>query len=256
MAESSTVKGAASPSFNELPTELRLAIWTFALPDEDAPELLFYGGPEDQQGPIMVNTGYPVLMHVCAESRAVALRETYLEYSRNAGMKIPRRRYRPDLDVQYINLRHDGQTLPAPGCKHVTGSGILQMHYQWLCSLETYTFAVPPEAVSGGTKETGLDRTTGRARPYMLPPPERGRRGGPRYRARVRLVGPKESLVDEAQKVIWDKIERHMHNVYKARCEIDPALDPENPRPQVRAGVFEMWMQDQEGVYGWHAPEY
>jgi hypothetical protein len=64
-------------SFNTLPTELRHAILDFALPD-DEPEVCLiwsmdkrYSEPTDDRfvrdmpGPLLVDTAFPVLMHVC-----------------------------------------------------------------------------------------------------------------------------------------------------------------------------------------------
>ncbi|KAK8031928.1 hypothetical protein PG990_001662 [Apiospora arundinis] len=275
MPASSTKKEAATfPSFMNLPKELRDEIWQYAMPEGDVPELLFYGGPEDDEAdggpPIMVNTGYPVLMHVCAESRALAQRATYFQYSRNADMKIPMRRFRPDLDVQYSGVLDEGHVPPAPGCRHVTGPGVTRMRYHWMCSFETYTHIVPPEAVAsgGGEGETRGDKASSSSSstavsitPWSLPLAwgHRSPIVGPRYRARVRFVGNgggsvESTLTDEREVARLRKMERHMHRIYEARCEIDPAMDPDNPRPRFRTGVLEMWLMDPDGGgCSWHA---
>ncbi|KAI1386724.1 uncharacterized protein F4822DRAFT_325203 [Hypoxylon trugodes] len=108
--------------FNNLPHELRLLIWEYALP-EDIPEVcipwpleevkLSYGPntsshiPTSQQPtylPFLVDTGFPKLMHVCHESREVTISHTRFRYSPIAGCPVPFRAFRPDLDILYITV--------------------------------------------------------------------------------------------------------------------------------------------------------
>lgn len=258
MAEPTTA-GTFS-KFMQLPKELRDAVWRYAMP-EDVPELLFYGGPdsleEGDEG--MVNTGYPALMHVCSESRVMAKRDTYFEYSRNAEAEIPRRKFRPELDMQYLTVWDAENAAPAPGCRHVTGLGIMQMRYQWMCSFETYTHLMPADAVAPAAEESAATiavtpwaTTGGLLDDYA---PGSSACAGPRYRARVRLVDA-EALVDASKAEGMRKMEQYMHNVHKARCDIDPSLDPDRPRPHFRMGVFEMWLKDKRGSLGWHPADY
>ena len=273
MAEPTTA--ATFPRFMQLPKELRDAVWRYAMP-EDVPEILFYDGPgsleDDEEDPVMVNTGYPALMHVCSESRAVARRETYFDYSRNAEAEIPMRTFRPDLDMQYLTVWDAEDAAPAPGCRHVTGLGIMQMRYQWMCSFETYTHLMPADAVApaAGEGEAGGEAAataTDKAATIAVTPwattggllddyaPGSSACAGPRYRARVRFVDA-EALVDASKAEGMRKMEQYMHNVYRARCEIDPALNPDCPRPHFRMGVFEMWLKDKRGSLGWHPADY
>ncbi|KAK7966490.1 uncharacterized protein PG986_000767 [Apiospora aurea] len=278
MAEPTTTTGAFS-RFMQLPKELRDAVWAYALP-EDVPELLFYDGPEmlptdERASSVLVNTGYPALMHVCAESRAVAKRETYFEFSRDADAEVPRRRFRPELDVQYLTVWDAEDAAPGPGCRHVTGLGIMQMRYQWMCAFETYTHLVAADSVPaapGAAAAAGRDSATDKitATVAVTPwattggllddhAPGTSRSPGPRYRSRVRFVDVGSLLLSRsgvAETERFQKMEQYMHNVYKARCEIDPSLDPDSPRPHLRMGVFEMWLKDSNGSPGWHPADY
>ncbi|OTB03028.1 hypothetical protein M426DRAFT_24057 [Hypoxylon sp. CI-4A] len=97
--------------FSELPTELRLQIWGHALP-EDMLEVcvcwpLEENEPTKPLNPFLVDTCFSVLMHVCRESRELAISKTQFRYSLLAGCLVPFRPFRPDLDVFYITLtRH------------------------------------------------------------------------------------------------------------------------------------------------------
>ncbi|KAK8040886.1 hypothetical protein PG994_013893 [Apiospora phragmitis] len=243
---------------------------------EDVSELLFYDGPEtlstdeEESSSVMVNTGYPALMHVCAESRAMAKRENYFEYSRNVDMEIPMRKFHPELDVQYLTVWDAEDAAPAPGCRHVTGLGIMQMRYQWMCSFETYTHLVPAASVAtaaGGAAEGAAEGAAATTTPVAVTPwamtgglldayaPGTSTSAGPRYRARVRSVDP-ELLVDESEAERLRKMEQYMWNVFNARCGIDDSLDPTCPRPHFRTGVFEMWLKDKKGSPGWYPADY
>ncbi|KAK7954611.1 hypothetical protein PG996_015419 [Apiospora saccharicola] len=261
-----TTAAATFLKFMQLPKELRDAIWRYAMP-EDVPELLFYNGPasmeeDNNEESVMVNTGYPALMHVCSESRVVAKRETCFDYSRNAEAEIPMRKFCPDLDMQYLTVWDAEDAEPAPGCRHVTGLGIMQMRYQWMCSFETYTHLMPADAVAPAVEEGAAKAATIAVTPWAATggllddyAPGSSACAGPRYRARVRFVDAK-ALVDPSKAEGMRKMEQYMHNVYKARCDIDPSLDPDCPRPHFRMGVFEMWLKDKRGSLGWHPTDY
>ncbi|KAI0484518.1 hypothetical protein GGR56DRAFT_28374 [Xylariaceae sp. FL0804] len=111
--------GAATrfSNFSALPPELRHIIWAFALPP-DVPELHVLqvhkirpttaspsasGMDMDEPCVPLVHTAYPVLMHVCHESRRIAVSQTDLRQSPEARCLVPVRRFRPDLDVLYVS---------------------------------------------------------------------------------------------------------------------------------------------------------
>lgn len=96
---------------DRVPPEIKIHILEFALPD-DVPEVcilwpLVLNSDDDFPSlPLLVDTGFPVIMHVCSEWRdlvmntrsfGVRLRESSL-----AGCAVPFRAFRPDLDTLYI----------------------------------------------------------------------------------------------------------------------------------------------------------
>ncbi|KAI0841228.1 hypothetical protein F5Y06DRAFT_215834 [Hypoxylon sp. FL0890] len=106
--------------FNDLPLELRRIIWKLALPD-DNPEICIpwplNEKPSDwgyENGvfvtnttflePFLVDTCFPVLMHVCRESRELAVSQLRFRYSPIAGCPVPFRAFRPDLDIMHISF--------------------------------------------------------------------------------------------------------------------------------------------------------
>ncbi|KAI4861023.1 hypothetical protein F4820DRAFT_83534 [Hypoxylon rubiginosum] len=106
-------------NFNDLPTELRYMIWRFALPD-DIPEVCIpwpleeepvRWDPERESSrrsrflePFLVDTDFPIHMHVCRESRELAMSSTHLRYSPIAGCPVPFRAFRPELDILYVSV--------------------------------------------------------------------------------------------------------------------------------------------------------
>lgn len=104
--------GSRSP-FDELPFELKELVWQYAMP-EPLPEVaLLPSGlrpitplgprPDDSaEHSLIINTAYPVLMHVCREWRVFAKAKTSFRYSQVALMDVPTRPFHPDLDVLYI----------------------------------------------------------------------------------------------------------------------------------------------------------
>ncbi|KAI1416987.1 hypothetical protein F5Y13DRAFT_153514 [Hypoxylon sp. FL1857] len=106
--------------FNDLPLELRRIIWKLALPD-DNPEICIPWPLNEQPSswgyedgvsttytkfiePFLVDTCFPVLMHVCRESREVAISQLRFRYSTIAGCPVPFRAFRPDLDIMHISF--------------------------------------------------------------------------------------------------------------------------------------------------------
>ncbi|KAI1084316.1 hypothetical protein F5B20DRAFT_290931 [Whalleya microplaca] len=89
--------------FSSVPTELRQIIWEFALPEDvsevcHAPKHL----KSDRIPKLFAYTAYPVLMHVCRESREFAMLKISFIHSEVAACLVPIREFCPDLDVFYI----------------------------------------------------------------------------------------------------------------------------------------------------------
>ncbi|KAK6214394.1 hypothetical protein LQW54_004443 [Pestalotiopsis sp. IQ-011] len=114
---------SSAATFMQLPCELRAMIWDDSMP-EDVSEVCIlppegeetgrHIEPDDEEDDddddemccpgqsFTVDTAFPVLMHICHESRAHALRHARLRFSPAAGVGVPFRAFRPDLDVLYI----------------------------------------------------------------------------------------------------------------------------------------------------------
>ncbi|KAK8042482.1 hypothetical protein PG994_012965 [Apiospora phragmitis] len=107
-------------SFNTIPPEIRQAIWKFALPDDEPEVCIMWplrpAGFNKTVEPLVVDTAFPVLMHVCREARDFALSPhsgIAFRHSKQAGHKVPYRRFRPEMDALYINRRNFDYTLLA-----------------------------------------------------------------------------------------------------------------------------------------------
>ncbi|GKT61979.1 hypothetical protein ColTof4_02393 [Colletotrichum tofieldiae] len=94
--------------FGDLPPEIRALIWNFSLP-EDEPEVCIPQPTCDTPQSLVVYTAFPVLMHVCYESRQ------FVQNSRLSGINFissgssaiaagcpaPFRSFRPELDILF-----------------------------------------------------------------------------------------------------------------------------------------------------------
>ncbi|KAF7515871.1 hypothetical protein G7054_g14390 [Neopestalotiopsis clavispora] len=99
--------------FNKLPAELKELIWQHSMPEHVSEIAILPGGlrPITPLGPrpddsaeysVLINTAYPVVMHVCREWRVFAVARTVFRYSQVAMMDVPTRPFRPDLDILYL----------------------------------------------------------------------------------------------------------------------------------------------------------
>ncbi|WYZ46298.1 hypothetical protein EsH8_IX_000523 [Colletotrichum jinshuiense] len=98
--------------FGDLPPEIRAAIWKLSLP-EDEPEVCIAQSTSDTSQCMVVYTAYPVLMHVCRESRH------FVQHFNLSGIRfttpettcvqvrcpVPFRSFRPDLDTLFCQNR-------------------------------------------------------------------------------------------------------------------------------------------------------
>lgn len=106
--------------FSDLPAEIRLLIWSLIIPNvKEEVCLLWPGHSPGRVGegespfvqlpvlPLTVDTGFPLAMHICRESRAVALDPKVggvrLRASHVARCMTPFRCFRPELDVLYLD---------------------------------------------------------------------------------------------------------------------------------------------------------
>ncbi|KAI1872386.1 uncharacterized protein JN550_004105 [Neoarthrinium moseri] len=103
-----------------LPCELRAMIWN-RVEQEDIQEVCILLADHDQRrvlAPLTVDTAFPVLMHVCRESRASAAARTRFRFSPAARIRTPFRRFRPELDILCVpgmDALLYGRAAPPPG---------------------------------------------------------------------------------------------------------------------------------------------
>lgn len=111
---------SANMPLQSLPVEIRSMIWVHSLP-EDVPEVCigwptYLHGNQQLQEPYLVDTAFPVLMHICRETREfVLLPPTQyshfaprFRFSKEAGCRVPYRHFCPKLDTFYItNWQYD-----------------------------------------------------------------------------------------------------------------------------------------------------
>ncbi|KAK7748767.1 hypothetical protein SLS53_000791 [Cytospora paraplurivora] len=109
--------GDTFPQFRDLPTEVRLMVWSLAHQDskEDHSAGVCvlnrttpprYGVPAIDPGMPCVDIPFPHLMHACAESRASVLSvqaNVQFRYSPEAGCNIACRALDPELDTVYLS---------------------------------------------------------------------------------------------------------------------------------------------------------
>lgn len=105
------------PQFRDLPTEIRLMVWSLAHQDSKEDHsagvcVLYrttppkYGVPAINSDLPCIDIPFPHLMHACAESRASVLTvqsNVQFRYSPEAGCNIPCRALDPDLDTLYLS---------------------------------------------------------------------------------------------------------------------------------------------------------
>ena len=106
--------------FSDLPVEIRLTIWLLIIPDDEEEVCLIWPGHsrgsvgEGQPPlaylpvlPLTVDTCFPLAMHICRESRTVALDPkaggVRLRASHVARCMAPFRCFRPEFDVLYLD---------------------------------------------------------------------------------------------------------------------------------------------------------
>ncbi|GAB1310621.1 2EXR domain-containing protein [Madurella fahalii] len=95
--------------FSKLPVELQLAIWELAIPDPTPevcviwPLYIDRHRGEDPIQPLVVDTAWPPIAHVCHASREVVLAsgQLRLRYSPTAGFDVPFRAFDPAIDTLY-----------------------------------------------------------------------------------------------------------------------------------------------------------
>ncbi|KAK1596449.1 uncharacterized protein LY79DRAFT_65100 [Colletotrichum navitas] len=97
--------------FGDFPPEIRVLIWQFAIP-ENEPEVCIVQPACDTPQSLLVYTAFPVLMHVCHESRQLVQNSrlsginfiSSKSANSTAGCLVPSRRFRPELDTLFCPI--------------------------------------------------------------------------------------------------------------------------------------------------------
>lgn len=93
--------------FKVLPAEIRDLIWDRAIPD-DQPEVHIVRAHAIRRHAVpTVDIAFPAVMHACREARASCLRHLRMRLCPGrAGIMVPCRDFRLDMDVMYIKVFH------------------------------------------------------------------------------------------------------------------------------------------------------
>ncbi|KAH8895445.1 hypothetical protein GQ53DRAFT_820276 [Thozetella sp. PMI_491] len=102
--------------FPMLPMELQDAIWAFAVPQPEPevcivwPLVIRYWNGEQPALPLMVDTAWPTVAHVCRRARAslISSRALRLRHSSIAGLDVPCRAFDPAIDTLYWDQSQAG----------------------------------------------------------------------------------------------------------------------------------------------------
>ncbi|KAJ3477083.1 hypothetical protein NLG97_g8936 [Lecanicillium saksenae] len=141
---------------SSLPKEIREAIWLLSIPEEE-PEVcllwpvVLHERYEGQRGvqatqPLLVDTAWPVAMHVCSDSRSVMhnqkLSGLLFRDSSSAGCLVPYRAFRPELDTLYWGGESFEAMMTGPGAISRTVAAMpvlasiqsLALELRWACN--------------------------------------------------------------------------------------------------------------------------
>ncbi len=122
-------------SFNDLPLEIKQTIWRFALHAAvDEPEIcivwpLKAGCNAPISKPLLVDTAFPVLMHVCGQWRNFVLSSSQrpsspvkFRFSRQADCQVPYRHFRASTDILYLSAMNQ---------EEATRVHDMELHMEW-----------------------------------------------------------------------------------------------------------------------------
>lgn len=175
--------------FRDLPAELRNAIWELCLPDPETPEIYVFDESdfkhdEDSDDDVTrddasdsseweveleVLTGFPAIMHLCAESRAfcqrrLSLRGGQLTPRTLREVDVPCRAYRPATDV-FLALDFDAFGLAAEAASnaeyHARAAGVPEAARPGVFAERIGHLAVGAESFPGALGEVTVVQMTG-----------------------------------------------------------------------------------------------
>lgn len=123
---------SAQMPFTSLPVEVKQAIWKLALPEDKSEVCIIW--PLNQIGfdqvalPLVVDTCFPVLMHVCSEWRGFVLESSLsrirFRASHQAGCQTPYRPFRGDMDILYACATNFEKAVQCLGIDYEPGVGL------------------------------------------------------------------------------------------------------------------------------------
>ncbi len=121
-------------SFDSLPLEIKEPIWQLALHAAvDEPEVCIAwpmktGGYDEISTPLLVDTAFPVLMHVCGQWRDFVLSFSQrpsspikFRFSGRADCHVPYRHFRPSTDIVYASAMNYQQAIVCRSRESKTG---------------------------------------------------------------------------------------------------------------------------------------
>lgn len=195
--------------FNDLPAELRHAIWELCLPDQNTPEIYVFdesdfmndgdsdddvtqddasgSGSSEWEVELEVLTGFPSIMHLCAESRAFAqgrlsFREGQLTPTTMREVDVPCRAYQPATDV-FLALDFDTFALAVEATVnadyHARMAGVPEAERPDIFAKRIGHLAAGAETFPGGLGEMTVGRMTAlRTVSLVFYPLEKDEEGG------------------------------------------------------------------------------
>ncbi|KAE9380302.1 hypothetical protein N431DRAFT_395026 [Stipitochalara longipes BDJ] len=138
---SPSLPGANFPSFNKLPLELRLKIWKMTIEER---RLVPIRTSKDRLG-FNSPTPIPAALHVCSESREVALKTYKLSFGSRTDSFKARIFFNFDQDTLYFRSERDRNSNLPHTCIGVFGTGINEQERNRIQSvvidINTATFA-------------------------------------------------------------------------------------------------------------------
>ncbi|KAG7291343.1 hypothetical protein NEMBOFW57_001358 [Staphylotrichum longicolle] len=151
-------------SFNSLPLEIKQTIWQLALHAAvDEPEVCIVwpiktGGYDPISKPFLVDTAFPVLMHVCGQWREFVLSSCQqpsspvkFRFSRQANCRVPYRHFRPSTDILYSSSMNHEEAIKChlidwePGVPRTTLAAVRHLAVDWPLWMDPMDFL--PELV-------------------------------------------------------------------------------------------------------------
>jgi hypothetical protein len=231
-----------SRSFDRLPSELRLHVWGFTL--HDIPEVCIVwplnpdpvGSASENDGfgpviesPLLVDTHFPVAMHVCRESRAFVQSPASgvrFRASEAAEIPVPFRAFQPKMDTLYIGYSNYHSVATAISFGFLEPEFLLQVEHLAVDVMCPWESADLLPLASPNLQSVSLVVADTTLRPKHFQPPAR----------RCKLEGLAENEVEANIELLQNlirmaKYEIHLYRVRQAQSNGKrPGENPESAR--------------------------